>query len=165
MMGLLSAQVAGKRAIFEASQRSLAVDLARDMVERMRANSVQLAAYQVDGLGGEDNPAQSPDTDCAKSGCSAVQLATFDVWQWELLLQGAAAQDATGNTAGLLEPRGCISTYEGHVKVTISWRSAMHEGPTSVHSCTGTIAAATSSGGVSGLRQELALTTFITPRL
>ena len=122
MLGLLSAQLVGKKANFEASQRSVALTLARDILERMRANPGQIPDYQVSGVGDKANRLPRPAADCDVAACSAQELAVFDIWQWESLLLGYSEQDSAGYTGGLLTPRACIASSGGAVDVTISWR-------------------------------------------
>jgi type IV pilus assembly protein PilV len=135
MMGLLAAQLAGKRAGFEASQRSSATALARDILERMRANPGQLDAYQIAGAGVAAGRLPPPDADCDAALCTAAQLAVFDVWQWESLLVGESEQVGGDSVGGLFSPRGCISRAGGAVTVTISWRSFAPEGPAATSDC------------------------------
>ena len=122
MIGLMSAQLTGKKASFDASQRSNATALVRDIVERMRANPGQATAYQVVGAGDDGSRLPQPDADCGVTDCSAEQLAAFDLWQWESLLVGESAQDAVGNAGGLVAPRACIRSADGEVDVVISWQ-------------------------------------------
>jgi type IV pilus assembly protein PilV len=164
MMGLLSAQLVGKKTIFEASQRSVAITLARDMVERMRANPGQLAAYQVEGIGGEANQQQPPVADCHASFCNPAQLAAFDLWQWESLLRGASEQDAAGKVGGLLSPRACISSSGGAVEVTLSWRGVLADGPASTNSCGDEGMGEVSPPDGEAVRHQLTLATFVVKR-
>jgi type IV pilus assembly protein PilV len=122
MIGLMSAQLAGKKASFDASQRSTATALVRDIVERMRANPGQATTYQVVAAGDGGSRLALPDADCGATDCSAEQLAAFDLWQWESLLVGESAQDALGNAGGLVAPRACINSADGEVDVVISWQ-------------------------------------------
>jgi type IV pilus assembly protein PilV len=122
MIGLMSAQLAGKKASFDASQRSNATALVRDIVERMRANPGQAMAYQVVGAGDEGSRLPPPDADCGVTDCGAEQLAAFDLWQWESLLVGESARDAAGNAGGLVAPRACIRSADGAVDVVVSWQ-------------------------------------------
>lgn len=123
MIGLMSVQLTGKKASFDASQRSTATALVRDIVERMRANPGQAMAYQVVGAGDEGSRLPRPDADCDATDCSAEQLATFDLWQWESQLVGESAQDAVGNAGGLVAPRACIRCADGEVDVVVSWQA------------------------------------------
>jgi len=121
MLGLLSAQLVGKKAVYEASQRSVATALARDILERMRANPDQIESYDVTNAGDERHRLPLPGADCNAAACSAAQLAAFDVWQWEALLVGESEEFSAGYAGGLLSPRACIATDGGEVAVAISW--------------------------------------------
>jgi type IV pilus assembly protein PilV len=125
MIGLMSAQLTGKKTSYDASQRSTATALVRDIVERMRANPGQTMAYRVVGAGDATSRLPTPDADCDTTDCSAEQLAAFDLWQWESLLVGESEQDAVGNAGGLVAPRACIHSADGEVDVVIRWYGVM----------------------------------------
>ena len=121
MMGLMSAQLVAKKVAYEASQRSSATALGRDIIERMRTNSGQLEAYRAMALGDTARLLPLPDADCNISTCTALQLAIFDLWQWESSLLGLSGQRNDASSGGLVSPRACISSDGGEVSVTISW--------------------------------------------
>lgn len=129
MMGLMSAQLAGKRAGFDASQRSTATALARDILERVRANPGQIESYQVVGAGDESRRQPLPGADCDIAACTAPQLAAFDLWQWESLLLGESEQSGGESAGGLVSPRGCLRRDGGTVTVTISWQGLAPDAP------------------------------------
>lgn len=156
MMGLLSAQLAGKKASFEASQRSVATTLVRDILERMRANPGQISGYQVNGVGGENKRLPRPAVDCDVEACEAEELATFDIWQWESLLLGYSEQDSTGYVGGLLAPRACIASNGGAVKVTLTWRGVMPVEPAVQAGC--------GSGSEASQRRHVIVSTFLVGR-
>jgi len=121
MMGLMSAQLVAKKVSYEASQRSTATALGRDIVERMRTNSGQLEAYRARVIGDTRRLLPQPEADCDISTCTAPQLAAFDLWQWESNLLGRSGRRSSVSSGGLLSPRACISSDGGEVAVTISW--------------------------------------------
>ena len=121
MMGLMSAQLVAKKVVYEASQRSTATALGRDIVERMRINSGQLEAYRAMAVGDTTQLLPLPDADCNISTCTAPQLAAFDLWQWESNLLGRSERRSSASSGGLVSPRACISSDGGEVSVTISW--------------------------------------------
>jgi type IV pilus assembly protein PilV len=135
MMGMMTAQLAGKKAGYEASRRSVATALARDILERMRANSGQLEAYRISGAGNESRRLPQPGVNCDTSVCTAAQLAAFDVWQWESLLLGESESYAGVSTGGLFSPRACIATAGGEVDVAISWLGVANIGVESEAVC------------------------------
>jgi|TARA_B110000503_G_scaffold143757_1_gene248105 type IV pilus assembly protein PilV len=164
MMGLLSAQLVGKKANFEASQRSVATALTRDVLERMRANPGQIAAYQVTGAGDAGNRLPRPDTDCDITVCTAQELAAFDLWQWESLLVGESEQDSVGSVGGLLTPRACIASDGGEVDVTISWRGVMMVGSAVTTDCKGDVdieSGPEDTLGDASQRHQVTVSTFI----
>lgn len=163
MMGLVAAQLAGKRAGFEANQRSIATALARDMLERMRANAGQLEAYQVAGVGGGSGRLPSPEADCRSVECTAQQMAAFDLWQWESLLFGEPEQVGGENAGGLVSPRGCIRREGGEITVSISWLGVTPEGPAAPVACGENAApgAPEDAGVETRRRHQLTLATFV----
>jgi type IV pilus assembly protein PilV len=122
MLSLANIQLAAKRASYEATQRSIATGLARDIVERMRNNPNQLPAYEVAGIGDEDNLLAEPGINCSNANCTPANLADYDLAEWESLLVGASEQLAGGNSGGLVAPRACITNVDGTVTVAIAWR-------------------------------------------
>ncbi len=69
-----------------ALERSRAVMLASDMLERIRANREAGAAYDSSGAGA---PARDPDCEQPDAGCSAASMASHDLRIW---LDAVAAQ-------------------------------------------------------------------------
>ena len=124
-LGLASLQLAAKRNIYEATQRSIATSLARDILERMRANPGELEAYVAIDLGAD---ILSPGPYCRLGQCTPGQLAASDLYDWSLLLRGHSElfllegeQVASG---GLVSPRACITHVDGLVSIAIAWRGA-----------------------------------------
>ncbi|MFO7551782.1 MAG: type IV pilus modification protein PilV [Haliea sp.] len=132
LLGLLGAQISARQHGMEALQRSVATELARDLLERMRSNPRQLEAYQLDNVA----PASAASTPraCARPaaaaggspGCSPAELAEHDLAEWLQLLAGAATvatvDGAQAAVAGLLEPRACVAVTAGRVSVALAWR-------------------------------------------
>jgi type IV pilus assembly protein PilV len=121
MLGLLALQLGAKRATYEATQRSIATALARDILERMRTNPGQLPAYVRTHLGDAASPVPAPGADCTATLCSPSQLAAHDLREWEQLLVGSTERSTVGLAGGLVSPRACISHDAGHVTVAIAW--------------------------------------------
>lgn len=125
IVGLSSTQLAAKRINQSALQRSLAVALAREMLERIVANSSQLSIYDGAVVSG-DSVASNPEgfVDCDQSGCDVSQLARFDVGQWERWLAGLS-EGVDGRRVSVLDQaRACVALAGSRVSVAISWRSA-----------------------------------------
>lgn len=110
VLSLTSLEVVSKRNLREAGQRLQASQLAYSLLERVRANSAPaaLSAYVAGAtptLGGGrlGETAPSPNCSAATSACTAQQLASFDLWQWEQLLDGATERlgdPGTGQKVG-----------------------------------------------------------------
>lgn len=92
--------------------RSQAMLIAADIVDRMRANRFAMSSYDnVD----TDTLTEAESTDCeSDSGCSAEQLASFDVQEWARLVR---------NRHSLPDARGVISQTAGTNRfvISISW--------------------------------------------
>ena len=136
LMGLMSAQLAGTKASFDAAQRSIATGLARDLLERLRANPAQLAAYCTISLGDAQQRIPVPAADCDMTSCSAQQLVQFDLWQWESWLLGENEQGTEGNRGGLIAPRACVANDGARVAVAISWQNLTSASSEPADACT-----------------------------
>jgi type IV pilus assembly protein PilV len=168
MMGLLSAQLAGKKAGYDAGQRSVATALARDILERMRSNPHQISAYRIVDAGDAGHRLPLPGADCDRSSCTAAQLAAFDLWQWESHLLGETEKYSDGNAGGLVLPRACITTDGGEVVVAISWLALTAAGSPAASVCGGDdLEYNATAGEVEGStleRSQLMIATFIGER-
>lgn len=125
VLGLAAMQLSAKRAGYEATQRSIATSLARDIIERMRANPNTLEDYVVDDLGAQ---LTKPSPDCGNAACDPNELAEYDLYEWSGLLVGASETvDVDGDTnlenvGGLVDSRACITNTDGEVSIAITWR-------------------------------------------
>ena len=165
MMGLITTQLAGKKAGYEALQRSIATALARDVIERMRANPEHIAAYLVHNAGDTEKPLSTPTVNCERADCNPAQLAAFDIWQWEVQLLGVSEQYANGNVGGLVAPRACISRAGGAVSVAISWlgMTSARESATSVcgRDVAGLYDAPGGGAGNNQRRRQMVISTYV----
>jgi len=103
----------------ESIQRVRAVELASGILERIRRNPEKVAEYGVGGLlsplGNASRSLGSDDPKCDVLGsCDAAELAAYDLWSWERLLDGSSATvidegGAAINTVGLENVRACIN--------------------------------------------------------
>ncbi|MEE4146686.1 MAG: type IV pilus modification protein PilV [Halieaceae bacterium] len=119
-LGLGQLQISAKRLGHEAVQRTEAVALAMDLLERLRANRTALAAYAASGIGGNGSPALAePAVDCGAGGCSPTQRKDWDLWQWEQALLGRGTGGAAG---GLVKPLACLDVSGRRVMVQIAWQ-------------------------------------------
>jgi type IV pilus assembly protein PilV len=117
VLSLGSLEVMSKRNLREAGQRLQAAQLAYSLLERMRANSSSdaLKAYitrAAPAVGGTRLGDTAPSPNCyAGTSCSPSQLAAFDLWLWEQLLDGSPERiGAAGTKAGGLSlPTACLA--------------------------------------------------------
>lgn len=118
LLGIAGLMAKGQRASFEAYQRQAALAIANDIVERMRANRTQSTAYSAGapvatpvGTGTLYNDLLiAAITDCGASACSTANLVTYDLAQWDGLLNGYAERQTVGGAlvGGIIGARGCI---------------------------------------------------------
>lgn len=133
VLAVVALQLVSKRNNADAGQRTVAAQLAYDMIERMRTNSApaRLAAYRTGNspIGRVSRGGNPPAQDCIAATCTPAQRVVMDLWEWEQGLDGAAEELADGsNVGGLNTPTGCINgpaTGTGLYTVTIVWRGAV----------------------------------------
>ncbi len=75
LMGVAQMQISGVRNQSDAFQRGIAIQQVNDIMERMRANVPAAANYATANVAGT-NPG------CITAGCTAQQVAQFDVYTW-----------------------------------------------------------------------------------
>ncbi len=137
VLAVAALQLVSKRNNADAGQRTIAAQLAYDVIERMRANSTQatLAAYLTGdspvGRNSRGNTEPTPNCSISTSPCTAAQIAPHDLWEWEQALDGASETVGTGKTGGLVFPTGCIERTtddgggDGIYTITITWRGSV----------------------------------------
>ena len=173
LLGIVSLQAVSKSAQHQGIQRSKAVMLANDLVERIRINPAGLATYTAGGLttpfGG--GTLSAPATDCAAVSCTPAQLAAYDLWLWERGIDGATVT-ATGsdsvvrNAGGLIAPQACVRftadtgmTRTGLVEVIMQWRG-LGETQDAV-AAVGGEACGGAAAGADDFRRQLVVSTFV----
>jgi type IV pilus assembly protein PilV len=133
LLGVAALQLTAKKSSHQAWQRAQAVLLADSLLERVRINPSAAASYHTGigtaALGGATR--STPARDCSTQSCSAAQMATWDLWNWERRLDGTAIRDAANrNVSGLVDPHGCVVftaasasfPNTGQLRVIVSWR-------------------------------------------
>ena len=121
ILGAVAMQATAKKGSFDAMQRSLASSLAQDIIERMRSNdATQLAQYRGYDYGVTLGTAVA--TCSTAAGCSSANMATNDLYEWELSLMGANVKKATSNAGGLINARACIAVSDNSATVAITWQ-------------------------------------------
>ena len=122
IMGIVSLLSISKVSQHASIQRTRAVVLADDILERMRRNPTGMSVYDIGPsapLGDASRGAAESVPNCRSAPCAADQLATHDLWAWEQLLM----------TTGLRNVSACIDftadadrENTGIVDVVIQWQ-------------------------------------------
>jgi type IV pilus assembly protein PilV len=143
-VGLLSAaslQLLSKRSNYDSAQRTSAAHLAQDLLERMRSNPTALGSYIPGGNLGGNTLGDAPAVDCADAAldCTPEDVAAYDLWQWEELLDGEL-ENANGEaTGGLATPTACLTGPgfggTGTYSIAIAWRGMTELDDPAINDC------------------------------
>jgi type IV pilus assembly protein PilV len=159
VLGTFAMQISAARVNFDAAQQLTATGLARDILERMRANTGELEAYAVTGAGQQALPFA---TDCRLTVCSTAQLAAYDLFAWTSHLSGETEtviiDQQLMKTGGLVSPRACIHYNQGRVEVAIAWKGSGSIQVDSESNCGLNLGL---YGSADELRRLLVMTTYI----
>lgn len=118
LLGLAGLQVRLQSSEIESYQRTHALILLEDMVNRLSANRTNAATYvtaAADPLGTGD----SQPTSCAGNGQS------FDACQWSNALKGASEQSSSSTNVGaMIGARGCVEDLGtgDQFMITVAWQ-------------------------------------------
>ena len=162
LLGIAGLQATSKRTSYEALQRTTAVMLTRDIIERMRTNPDQIAAYS-----GTVDTTTITHNDCSAATCTPVQLAAYDLFEWQQAILGASELSDTGvNTGGLVSPVGCITVAAActscSVTVAIAWRGMTKLSDPSIDTCGNASGNYDDTAGDNVFRRVIAINSFIT---
>lgn len=106
LLGLAGLQTWATNAEFESYQRSQAIMLANDMVERIRMNRVDSGTFKnITGFVG------TAGTGSYSMTCPASTQAFKDLCAWQDLLQGSSETNGGNRVGAMIGARGCI-TYD-----------------------------------------------------
>lgn len=103
ILGLAGLQAVSLKNTSASGQRTIAINLAADIADRMRANPAGLADgnYIIDFT--SDDIAELEHTNCTTSaGCSSQELAQNDIFQWNAALLTMLPQLADTTVAGVV---------------------------------------------------------------
>ncbi|MEW5754834.1 MAG: type IV pilus modification protein PilV [Pseudomonadota bacterium] len=143
LLGLAGLQSKMQLAEMEAYQRTQAILLVTDMVERLSANRPDAASYATaTALGtGDAQPAS----------CTAIAFGVDrDKCEWSNALKGAAEQSDDTNVGAMLNARGCVTEIQalnatpgacaaGIYQVTVTWQG-LNETAAPAFTCPGDVA-------------------------
>lgn len=145
LLGIAGLQILARKNSLDSMQRTSATYLAEFILARMRGNPDQLAAYLVPNnapLGSNGTANTNPRPTCENNGlCSPADLAVYDLWTWEMLMDGHPERINNQPAGGLLNPSGCITGPvgggPGFYTVTVTWRgiTPVGAGSTSLNGC------------------------------
>ncbi len=136
LLGLGSLQIGLQNTYVEAQQRAQAVQIMRDIAERVNANAAQAGAY----VTGTANPVGVGDAignDCLAAGLSIDQR---DICEWSQRLKGVAETQNNDNLGGMIGARGCIELVQapdptpgvcaaGIYRVSVAWQGVSESAP------------------------------------
>lgn len=136
VLGLAGLQARATNAEFESYQRSQAIILVNDMVERIRTNRVNKGVFKnitTDLINGKPYLGTTGADSYTLTCSPAPNQAMSDLCTWQSLLQGSAETSAAGQVGAMLGARGCIvydSSTEvagapdtGVFTVTVAWQA------------------------------------------
>lgn len=122
LLGLAGLQMQTRSVEMESYQRSQAMVILNDMVNRLQMGRANAAAYVTEEVG--DGNVES---------CTGLTGATFDLCEWANALRGAAEDSAGVKLGAMIGARGCISEIQAPVntsgactpgiyEVTVAWQ-------------------------------------------
>lgn len=142
-LGLAGLQADNLRASRDAYARTVAVQRAADMLDRIRANRAVAAGEFAVG------PGPPMFENCVLTACDPRAMARFDIAVWKCALgawresaacvrirEGPALADA-GEMPGLPEGDGTVVVARDVVTVTVSWRPPGRASPSRIAMATG----------------------------
>jgi type IV pilus assembly protein PilV len=125
LLGIAAFQSRLQTSEMESYQRSQAIILLQDMVNRINTNRTNANAYLT------ATPAGVGDTPA--SDCSTLPtLAQRDLCEWSHQLQGAAELAGTTRVGAIVGARGCIEQTAGitnEYRVTVTWQGLASQSP------------------------------------
>ncbi|KPV97253.1 hypothetical protein AN214_00758 [Pseudoalteromonas sp. P1-9] len=118
LLGTVALQTNAKQASYDANQRSAALALANDIVERIRANdTANIIANYSKTFSYQDTPIAK---NCLNTRCTSDNMAEYDLYQWQKALRVA------DNTGSLANGTVCITpTADDNgvsLRVVVAWQ-------------------------------------------
>ena len=130
LVGITKLQHVAKNSNAQSVQRTIASNLSNDFIERIRANKAGISTYfSSDNTTLRGTTAAPTQTCISTSKCTASEMASYDIWEWEQKLLGNLEQiDATNQaTGGLVNPIVCLQRPAGGGAgihhIAIAWHS------------------------------------------
>ena len=95
VIGVAGMQLAASRTTQQSALQTVALQLASEMAEKMRANDSQMKKLannpflQVDYASATSGEPASPQKLCYDESCNGAELAAFDIYEWEMRIRSA----------------------------------------------------------------------------
>lgn len=95
VMGVAGMQLAASRTTQQSALQTIALQLASEMAEKMRANDSQMkkltgnSFLKVDYASATSGEPAPPQKLCYDASCSGAELAAFDIYEWEMRIRSA----------------------------------------------------------------------------
>ena len=120
VVGIAKLQHVAKSSNGQALQRTEAIMLTDDLIERIRSNISGMTGYftgsTIKVISG--TPSSTPPSTCSSgTPCTAEQVAAYDIWEWHRDITGAFETDSGISTGGLVNPTVCL-IGPGYVSAT-----------------------------------------------
>lgn len=125
LLGFISLQYQAVEATNESTSRIQAINIARDLAERIRVNREGLATY-ISELTTAANQA-TYSRDCSAMGCTVPQMADFDIAQVSQKARGL------GMSINLID---CQGNNDGRQCIYIAWNDTAPTNGTTAGDCT-----------------------------
>jgi len=120
LLGAVALQARAKQASYDSLQRTAALALAQDIIQRIRVNDTAalVALYDVDFTSDDEiSTVQS----CIDSFCTSAQIATYDITQWKKAIKAKELTGAMADATVCINPVLSSGVSGIDVQVVISW--------------------------------------------
>ncbi|MBQ4833063.1 type IV pilus modification protein PilV [Pseudoalteromonas sp. MMG010] len=122
LLGAVALQAKAKQASFDALQRSAAIALGNDILQRIRANDTSdlVGLYKREFT---STSQLSTASTCFSGTCSAAQIALFDLQQWKRAIRARENTGALDNATVCINPEVVSGSNSKafNVQVIVSW--------------------------------------------
>lgn len=136
LLGIGSLQMGLQNSYLEAQQRSQAVQIMRDIAERLNANAAQAGSY-ITGAAAPVGVGDGRSSDCTAAGLSVDQR---DICEWSQRLKGVAETQGTDAMGAMIGARGCIEQVQaqdaskgiclpGIYRISVAWQGSQESAP------------------------------------
>ncbi|MPZ46744.1 MAG: type IV pilus modification protein PilV [Betaproteobacteria bacterium] len=131
LLGLLGVQVRSHQAELESYQRTQALILLADFVDRINTNRKAARCYAItDAAAGTPYVGYANSAPAACTAWSTAELqarAVADLNAWDALLKGAAETDAGTAVGAMIGARGCVSYDDvtGLYRLSVAWQGLL----------------------------------------